>query len=195
MRASRERQLDWLKKALEKTGLSPNALAEKARVNPSTLYRFLNGANERGLRDVTVNRIAKVAQLEPPYSGGAHHGDARIYDIDRLPDISRPGDHEPDLAAVEVRNGAMALAHICSGDFLVVDRRRKPQAGDIVCAEVYDFRLGAAETVIRFYEPPYLVAASDDVVFRKPLLLDNDKVQIIGVVVRQIRVRDFIEAA
>lgn len=194
MNQSRSSQLAWLEKALEKTGWSIHTLAAQARVNASTLYRFQSGENEK-LRPVTINRIAKVARVEPPAFGGLSSGDAREYDISDLPDIETPGVDKPHLIAVKMTNEAMALAGVNEGDFLVVDRRRKARPGDIVCAQQYDFRLGGAETIVRYFEPPYLVSASGDAVYRRPILIDDDKVQITGVVIRQIRVREFPQIA
>lgn len=194
MSYSRESQLDWLDQVLKKTGLTLNALAEMARVNPATLYRFHSGASDH-MRAVTINRIAKVAQVEPPAFSGLSAGDARDYDIKTLPETALPGPGEPQLAAVKVTHDAMRLSEIAAGDILIIDRARAPAAGDIVVAQLYDFRLGTAETIVRIYEPPYLVASTDNAEHRRPLLVDNDRVQITGVVARQIRVREFPKVA
>lgn len=194
MSQSRNKQLAWLDEAVAKTGLTLNALAELARIHPATLYRFTKGESDH-MRPVTINRIAKAARIEPPEFSGLSDSDAREYALDSLPNTKPPGAENPNLVAVKVLNDAMSLRDISPGDLLIIDKERNPNAGDIVCAQVYDFRLGDAETIIRFYEPPYLVAASEDAAFRRPLLIDNEKVQITGVVVKQIRVREFNRVA
>ena len=190
MSQSRESQLQWLHQAVEKTGLSLNALAELARVNPTTLYRFESGDSEK-MRPVTINRIAKAAKLEPPEFSGLSEGDARIYSLKDLPTTAAPGPDQPNLFAVKVINDAMAGADLEPGDLLIIDRQHKPETGDIICAQHYDFRAGGAETIIRYFEPPYLVSASTDPEHRRPILIDGEKVQISGVAIRQIRVRNF----
>lgn len=194
MSQSRQSQLEWLRKAVEKTGLSLNALAELANVNPATLYRFDSGESEK-MRPVTINRIAKVAKLEPPAFTGVSEGDAREYSIADMPDIAPPGPERPHLIAVKIINEAMSGAGLHSGDYLWINRKIEPRSGDIVCAQLYDFRLGSADTIIRFFEPPYLVAASAEPEFRRPILFDDDKAQITGVAVRHIRVTDLRKVA
>jgi len=44
------------------------------------------------------------------------------------------------------------------------------------------------DTVFRIYEPPYLIAATTLSHYRRPLLVDNDRVTITGVVTDLIRV-------
>ena len=62
-------------------------------------------------------------------------------------------------------------------------------SGDVVCAQVYDWSTGRAETVFRIFEPPYLVSASSDPQFLRPLVVDDDKVHIKGVVIQTYRSR------
>ncbi len=194
MSQSRSNQLRWLTQVFEKTGWSPNTLAQAAKIDPSTLYRFMSDDNHQ-MRRVTVARIAKVAKVEPPEFAGLSAGDAREYDLGKLPDTSLPGIDAPNLAAVKVSNDAMKLSGVAEGDILVIDRKRTARAGDIVVAQLYDFRLGTADTIIRIYEPPYLIPNTDNPEHRRPLLVDNERVQITGVAVRQIRVRELINDA
>ena len=65
-----------------------------------------------------------------------------------------------------------------------------PLSGDVVCAQIYDWSNGRAETVFRIFEPPYLLAASADPQFLRPFVVDDDKVQVKGVVIHTIRVRN-----
>jgi hypothetical protein len=73
------------------------------------------------------------------------------------------------------------------GDFVVVDLKRQPTAGDVVLAEIIDDR--RREVVFRISAPPYLLAASHArrAMAMKPILVDNDRVIIKGVVVGSIR--------
>lgn len=73
------------------------------------------------------------------------------------------------------------------GDILIVSLNMTPNAGQVVCAQEYRWSEGKADTIFRIYEPPYIVAASSEAAFRKPLLVDNDRVVIKGVVIASIR--------
>ena len=189
MGMARERQLQWLNAIIEERGVSPNALAERAGIAPSTLSKFLSGRTDQ-LRDRVVARIAQVTKKPAPQTMGLHEPDATPFPATDLPSVALPEGDQPELTAVKVRNDAMRLAGIEPDDFLIIDQRAHPKTGDIVCAQIYEPRLGGAETVIRFYEAPFLVAASEESEFRKPIMVDGDRVQIIGVVRRQIRVRE-----
>jgi hypothetical protein len=68
------------------------------------------------------------------------------------------------------------------GDTVLVDLSTPPKAGEPCCAQVYDWRGGKAETVMRLFEPPYLVAATFDANLRKPLLVDSERVVVKGLI-------------
>jgi hypothetical protein len=63
-----------------------------------------------------------------------------------------------------------------------------------VCAQLYRWSEGRADTVFRLYEPPYLVAMTRDAELRKPALVDNDRVIIKGVVILTLRPRERLMA-
>jgi SOS-response transcriptional repressor LexA len=75
------------------------------------------------------------------------------------------------------------------GDILIVDLNAEPERGDCVCAQLYRWQVGTAETIFRIYEEPYLLAATRHPDLRKPLLVDNDRVVIKGVVTEILRAR------
>jgi hypothetical protein len=66
----------------------------------------------------------------------------------------------------------------------------KPRAGDVVAAHVYNLGRGTAETVLRLYDPPYLVTRStDDAISLKPLLVDDERVRITATAIGSTRRR------
>lgn len=67
MPPGRQKQIEWLQMAQEKTGLTLNALAVLASVNPATLYRFRSGKSAR-LRAETIDRIGDVAGISSPFN-------------------------------------------------------------------------------------------------------------------------------
>src|SRR5947209_1043302 len=86
----------------------------------------------------------------------------------------------PTRIAKELGIAPSTLTRLLKSETPTADRR--PEAGGAVGAQVYDWRRAAAETVMRLYEPPYLVAASLDEGLRRPLVVDNEQVIIKGVV-------------
>jgi hypothetical protein len=83
----------------------------------------------------------------------------------------------------DVLEGAGYLAD----DFVVVDLARHPTAGDIVLAELADTQPRAP--IFRINTPPYLLAAQQGRPTIKPLLVDNDRVIVRGVVIASARLR------
>lgn len=193
MNAARKRQMEWLEEVLTKTGLSINQLAEKAKIDPSTIYKFQSGDSEQ-LRDRTLLRLAQVAQSPPPEVPGLSDGDAVQFDYSNMPDLSEmPG--EGRYFPLKITSTAVEKAGIAPGDILIFDSKATPETGDIVCAQVIDYRLGTGDTLIRYYDKPYLLARTDDPQQLRPMIVDDDRVQIRGVLVKQIRVKLFREVA
>lgn len=94
-----------------------------------------------------------------------------------------------------LRSRAVELAGYLPGDILLVDLNERARSRDLVCAQVYDWTRGKAETVFRIYESPYLIAASGEQHLLKPFVVDDDMVMIRGVVVGSIRPRRGFEMA
>lgn len=86
-----------------------------------------------------------------------------------------------------VRGNAMALGGLLPGDRMLVDTHQSERcrAGDVVIAQVYNRH--TAETVLRRYEPPVLVAASGDPAAGRVLVVDGSNVVIRGKVVASWR--------
>lgn len=89
-----------------------------------------------------------------------------------------------------VKSRAMAMAGYLEGDFILVDQRSADQAksGDVVIAQVYDWDVGSAVTLLRRYEPPVLAAASTDPADWKAHVVDHRNVKIMGLVKASWRV-------
>lgn len=198
----------WLRRVLEHTGDTPTSLARKAGVAQSTLTRFLNSDDAPLLSTRSISKIAHAANYNPP--GIAHGPSAAVRAITHVSGLQEaeaaPYKHggasqsqlDGVIAAIlagrnatdpwVLRSAALVDAGYLPGDILFVDLSRKPEDGDLVCAQVYKWSKGTAETVFRFYDPPYLVAATSSRDLRRPLLVDNDRVIIKGVVTESLRI-------
>ncbi len=196
MTTPRQQQLDWLAGILKKTGMRPSALAAKAGMTAPNLYRFLDGQSERTLRPATIVKLARAANVSPPDElAGLSDGDARAYTFDAKAFTPPDPEKHPRLLTYEITTDALTLAGFERGDIAVIDTRLTPVPGQLVMAQVYDLRIGDADTVIRWFEPPYLISASADPELRKPIPIDPQKVSLRGVVVRQLRSRDLLKAS
>lgn len=98
-------------------------------------------------------------------------------------------DDQPAVDPWLIKNRALEDAGVLPGDIAIVNLNEVPQPSDVVCAQVYRWSEGKAETLFRIYEPPYIIAASRDSEMRRPLLIDNDRVVIKGVVTAVLRLR------
>lgn len=94
----------------------------------------------------------------------------------------------PHAAAWTVKGAALELAGYRAGDMLVADLEARPEASDVVVAQFYDWQADAARTVLRIFEPPYLVATATDPTKYKPELVDNERVVVKAVVVASFRI-------
>ncbi|MCI5075669.1 helix-turn-helix domain-containing protein [Oricola sp.] len=200
---ARRKQLAWVNAILDHRKWRPTNLAREAGIDHSTLSKWLKDPqNVAQLSPLTIEKIARVGGI-PPYEtapvrkpAGLAEAEADPFDLSDLPPSSSRV--IADLRGViGQRNGidpwvmrSRALEHegYMPGDILLVDLNATPIDGDAVCAQVYD-RVGKAETVMRIYEQPYLVAASSAPDLRRPLLVDNERVVIRGVIVASLRDR------
>lgn len=196
----RARHMAWLDWVGSRTGKSDTALAKEAGQSENTLTRFRSrdGAVLSGL---TIRLICELTGLPGPEtyllpnSSGfseetapykaATKGDDSL--ISRM--VAQALKDRPNAAPWLLKSRAIKDAGYLPGDILIADASAAPQAGDIVCAQVYDLRQGTAETVFRILEPPYLLAAGSDPSLRKPLLVDNERVIVMGTVTETFRPR------
>ena len=196
----RRKQIAWLEGILAHKGWNRTRLAREAGIDPSTLSKFFNDPEAKAqLQANSIDRIWHISGIRPyetspaPRQEGLSDREAEPYEFT----AETAADILPLAALKNGRNGAefwimrsRALEHegYLPGDILLVDLNATPVSGDAVCAQVYD-RHGNAETVMRIYEQPYLVAASSDPAVRRPLIADDDHVVIRGVIIASVRPR------
>jgi len=198
----RERIRAWLKEAISQAGGSAAALAKRAGLADTTITRFLKHEDAPMPSSRTLSKIAHAAGLKPI---GFSSDTAAALDV---PGVAEPEALQFDMEEAEPRQTrlvraaigdrqaadpwilktvALKLAGYMPGDIVIVDLVQSARAGSAVCAQIYDWRQNSAETVFRIYEPPFLVAASDNPVMRRPRLVDNENVIIKGVITEVLR--------
>lgn len=195
----------WLEAILAETKESPSALAKRAGVAETTLTRFLNSDSVGMLSPRTLAKVAHVTGHTAPGFPTASQPRERsgLSEIEAEPyTASDPENplHAAISALIKGRKAADAwelhtrtidAEGYVPGDVVIVDLGLKPQPGDIVCAQDYKWSEGKAETIFRVFEPPYLMVATVDPQLakkhRKPLLVDDDRVIIKGVVTDLVR--------
>ncbi len=192
-----ERQRQFVLEVLRRTGWSQSDLAHRAGLDPSTLSRFLSfGAEGRALRAATLARIERAAGISVSGDNSANGGFA---ETEATP-LTRPdaalaravaalSEGHRNVDAWTLASRALEMAGYRPGDILLVALDETPQPGDVVCAQIYDWARGRAETVFRLHQPPWLVAASADPALLRPHALGDNGVVIKGVVIYSLRPR------
>lgn len=189
-------QLNWVTAVKAYLGVtSNNQLAVLAGVNPGLIqkpfsknYKGKFGmdtlqkiADAAGLRVMEYpNRPAALAEAEAVPFVYADSGDAIAQNVDRAVRELTRGRNGRDPWVI--KGYALELSGYLPGDIVVVDLNMQPKPQDIVCALLYDWPGGKAETVFRLYDPPFLLTNSLRFGAQKPLLVDDSSVVVRGVV-------------
>lgn len=198
-REVQERQRAWLGEVLQTTRLKPSQLGLQAGVSDTTLTRLLNNPDYTGtLSQITIDRIKETFKVPGPeeYANPRRavfgFSEAERLDVKRVQSelgriVAAILHGRPHVDPWRLRTSALELAGYMPGDVVFVDAGVQPRAHDAVCAQVTDFNRGPAETIWRVFDPPFLIAAAQERTAYKPLLIDNERVQVRGVVVDSYR--------
>lgn len=189
----------FLLRVMATTGLTQTQLAHRAGLDPSTLSRFLSEERQgHTLRPSTLRKIEMTTGIRvdgdpaPSQPGFAESEAAPLAIGDTSPlqrIITLLASEGTNVDPWTLHSPALEGAGYRRGDILLVALGVAPAAGDIVCAQIYDWAKGRAETVFRMFQPPYLVSATSDPAYLRPHLVEDGKVVIKGVVVHTIRSR------
>lgn len=201
------------KQLREDLGLSVRQAAAVAGMHPSTYQHYEDAArfNKRTLpmelakafaaeaarRGRDPDPFLALAGVEPALlAPGGGFADVEMVRYQPEPAGRDPVDAailaltlgRPNAAPWLIRGRALDRAGYLPGGIVVVDhgtdRARRHQ---VVCAQVYENQGGEARTVLRLYEPPYLIADSADPAYRRPQLVGPDLAVILGVAVAALR--------
>lgn len=197
-------QRNWLNDITKTTGLKLSQVATRAGISDSTLSRLVNDPNYRGtLSPLTIERIKESLRVQGPGEEARRSPLASIAfaEAERVELSNEPPAIAAALGALiagrehievwRLKTEALLAIGLWPGDLALVDPNVNPQPQDAVCVTIQDWARGAAETIWRIFDPPFLVAAaaSRDRTIFKPILVDNERVQIRGVVVESLRPR------
>ncbi|KIZ39061.1 MULTISPECIES: helix-turn-helix transcriptional regulator [Rhodopseudomonas] len=202
-KAVQTRQRAWLVEVLEKTQLKPTQLAAGANITSTTLTRMLNNEDYSGtLSPETIERIKGAYKVPGPeeFSRSGRSPligftEAARFDVHRekgeLGRIVAAILHgHANMYAWRLKTMALEGVGYLSGDIVFVrmlEEGQSPRPQDAVCAHITDYQHGAAETVWRVFDPPFLVGAANDRTAYKPVLVDGDRVKIAGVIEQSYR--------
>jgi transcriptional regulator with XRE-family HTH domain len=99
-------------------------------------------------------------------------------------EVEASADYSAKAYALEVRDDSMNLIGILPGDIIISEMERPCKTGQIVVAQHYQGR--GAKTIIRQYDPPFLLPRSMTQTF-KPLNLEDGHARLVSPVVKLIR--------
>lgn len=191
---------DWLRRLPEWTGKSRTRIADETGIARTTLTNPLkpNDPGTSTLNATTIDKIVRKYSVPPPGSEATVLAakSPRAFQEDAVP--YRPGQDGLSGALEMLREGrfgvdpwtlksrSLELEGYLPGDIVLVDLNATPRHGDAVCAQVYDFQSMRAETVMRIFENAgpirLLVAKTMDPDLQRPLVIDDDRVAVKGVI-------------
>jgi hypothetical protein len=136
--------------------------------------------------------MASRQRLERPRAQGPAPEGTQLSLADLPPELAQHLAHIAGECAGRVwrltTNNLQSVGYL-SGDYVVVDCARMPRPKDVVLAMLRDgFELTVP--IFRAYVPPYLMVANPGAMLQSPLLVDDDRVAVIGVITASVRIRD-----
>lgn len=183
---------EYVLRIMKEKEIGQTRLATLAKVPPSSLSRLLEEGSTTTLRADTLSKletfsgISPFSVLDPPSAPNGFAEDAVPFDAESADPtvfavikalIGSPADANSRTISSRALEGLGYLP----GDIVIIDLRRKPVRGDVVCAQVSASGRSEPETVMRIYQPPVLLAATFDPQQRL-FWVDDPRVKIEGVV-------------
>ena len=202
----------WFKTQQKRVGVTADQIADRLGRDRSVISKILSGKQRMTLEwanafaEVLQSDLATVLEkagvAEPHITHRVAPGFAESDAAAWIPGPSLAesapvrgvaevlGATRPGIDIWRVKSRAMALAGLIEGDFMLVDTNQaeRVRAGDVVIAQLYT-RTGA-NTVLRRFEPPVLVASSADPDDARVHVVDGTNVVIRGKVIASWRVKD-----
>ena len=183
---------EYVLRIMKDKEIGQTRLATAAKVSASTLSRLLKEGSTVTLRADTLSKLETFSGISPfsvvdtVATAGGFTEDAVPFDAESADPavfavikalIGSPAEANSRIISSRALEG---LGYML-GDIVIIDLRRKPMRGDVVCAQVHESGRGEPETVMRIYQPPVLLAATFDPQQRL-FWVDDPRVKIEGVV-------------
>lgn len=190
---------DWVSQLMAQHGVATvSQFARRAGLAESTLTRFMNAEGPGNLmREGTIAKIENAFNARRPatrlpqgerQTPERQDASARASNLTSLMQSLRQ--HEtPEHETFILSDRALDLAGYLPGDLIIVDTSQRPEIGDVVALR---FRSGAARSstvTLRIYDTPFLTAHSTDDTMRRPLMIEPERIEIIGIVTAAMRER------
>ncbi|MDW3181748.1 hypothetical protein [Roseobacter sp.] len=197
--------VNWFKKQQKLAGATSEDIAALRGRDRSIVSKIYNGSQKMTLEwaqafatalNVSIDLVLeksgslpaeKARELRPGFSEGdaapwVGRGGAK-QKIDTVAEAL--GVNAPGIDVWVVSSMALSLMGYMPGDKIAVDTNKSESAksGDAVIAQIYNWNTGTAVTLLRRFEPPVLVAASNDPTELRVHVVDGQNVVIKGVVV------------
>lgn len=196
------KQRAYLKDTLEELRMTASGLAAEIGLAPSTFTRFMKEpeGSEKTLSASTMDKVERLRQVnsDSPIFTRAQAQWQSVREGD-AEEINFADDDYGELAQavrslIGTRNGvtpwklrtrALELEGFLPEDIVLVDVNAAPRPGDAVCAMVFDRNHTKAGAVMRLFQNAgpvnLLVPRTMDPAPQRPLVVDNDRVTIRGV--------------
>jgi hypothetical protein len=184
MADAREPLRQWLRSIARTKSTTLSAIAKSAGVAQSSVTRFVNDpAYEFELSARTIRKIEEQFHVQAPRSQTFSDNQAQAFEARETPFAAR------SFELVMAADDALNLAGVRRGDLCEVDAAAPPHAGDLVAVELRP-GLRSRETIVRVWDPPYLMAHASNYDLNRPILFEPGRARILGIVrkvTRQLR--------
>ncbi len=199
---------DWFKKRQRQLGVTSFNIGEALNRDRSVVSKILTGRQRMSLDhakafakvlDVTLAEVLERAGIADTATAqsiapGFSDSDAARWvpksDADPGHEISKAlGADRPGVDVWAVKSDALILQGYLPGDLMIVDTHASERcgSGDVVIAQINNWQTGEANTILRRYEPPVLVAANSNAGGTWVHVVDNNNVVIRGKVISSWR--------
>lgn len=201
MQQSQRETKAWIEAVARHMNLSPSKLALQSGMAASTVTRYLNdGTGTIGISQKSLERISQfsgvpVHRMPGERPNGFQEDDAIPLDrSETVTDRTRRAvdaiaDGRNHVFPLEMKGWALDMQGILPGDVLIFDMNARPKPDDVVCVQRVDWTSGEADTLVRIYKPPMVIAHSAKLGPIASLMVDEDQVSIRGVMIGAIRIR------
>jgi hypothetical protein len=164
-------------------------IGEKAHLNPSTIYRWLDPKKTNAPSSTSLRKIRAAFDLEAPRaqlrSTGLSERELAKYEGPPLGEELKYEDLNQTRFVLQSR--ALDMLGLMQGDIVLIDLKARPKSGDVAYVQIYSPD-GSAETKLRLLRGDFLYTRSfDPTIFEAPIYHDGDRVVLKGKLVRSLR--------